>query len=125
MLFAGFEIRERQLSVNRLYVSERVDFVGDVDHVGILEASHNVGDRIRLTNICQKLVAEALAFRCARYQSGDIHKLHRGGNVPLGVDQGGNLALTWVGDGYNAGIGLNRTKRKVLRIDTRLSQCIE
>ena len=47
-------------------IGERINFVGHVNDVGILETTHDMGDGIGFPNIRQKLVAEPFARRGAR-----------------------------------------------------------
>ena len=56
-----FEVGQRQFGIDGLDVGDRIDLVGDVDHVRVLEAAHHVRDRIDLADVGEELVAQALA----------------------------------------------------------------
>ena len=55
----------------------------------VLEAAHDVRDRIDFADVRQELIAEALALRGARDQSCDIDEFHRRGEDLLGMHDGG------------------------------------
>ena len=46
-----------------------------MNHIGILKAAHHMNNGVHLTDIRQKLIAQALTLRRALYQSRNIHKL--------------------------------------------------
>ena len=72
------EVGERELGVDRLDVGHRIDLAGDVHDVRVLEAAHHVRDGVGLADVGEELVAEALAFRGAGHQPGDVDELdHR------------------------------------------------
>ena len=57
-------------------------------HVLILEAAHDLHDRVDLADVRQELVAQALALARAFDQPGDVDELDRGRDDRLGL---GNL----------------------------------
>ena len=87
LLFAALEVGQRQFGIDDLDVCLGVDLVGDMDDVLVLEAAHHVGDGIGLTDIGQELVAQPFALGGAGDQSGDIDKLHGGGDFALRLEQ--------------------------------------
>jgi len=52
------EVGEHQLGLDRLDVGDRVDRVGDVRHIAIVEAAHHMRDPVDLADVPEKLVAE-------------------------------------------------------------------
>jgi len=68
----AIEIGQHQFGLDRLDVGDRIDLALDVGDVAVLEAAHHVRDRIDLADVGEELVAEALAFRGAAHQAGDI-----------------------------------------------------
>ncbi len=58
----GFEIREQQFRLDDVDVASRIDLSGDVRHVLIREAAHEMQDRMRLADVREKLVAEPFAL---------------------------------------------------------------
>ena len=72
---------------------------GDVDDVRVLEAAHDVDERIHLADVAEEFVAEALAVRGAFDQAGDVHELEGRG------DERGDL-----GDLARAAAGAGRAR---------------
>ena len=58
----GLEVGEHELGLDRLDVGDRVERAGDVDDVLVLEAAHDLDDRVHLADVLEELVAEALAL---------------------------------------------------------------
>ena len=71
------EVGEDELGLDRLDVGDRVERAGDVDDVLVLEAAHDLDDRVDLADVLEELVAEALALGGALDQAGDVHELDR------------------------------------------------
>ena len=69
--FDRLEVGKRQLGVNRLDISRRIDGVSYVGYVAVFEAAHDVSDRVGFADVSEKLVAKAFAFRSARDEAGD------------------------------------------------------
>ncbi len=111
--------------MDHLDVGDRVDLSGDMDDVGVLEAAHDVGDRVGLADIREELVAETLALRCARDQSRDVDELHDRGDDLLRLVDRGELFQARVGYFDHADVGLDGAERIVLRGDARLGERVE
>ena len=75
LLFHRGEIGQRELGVDRLDVGDRIDLAGDVHHVLVLEAAHDVRDGVGLADVGEELVAQAFAFGRAGDQPGDVDEL--------------------------------------------------
>lgn len=91
-----------------------------MDHVVIFEAANDINNRIRLANIGQELIAQALAFARACDESRNIDKFNSGRKNALGFHDRGESAQPWVRHFDNTDIGLDGAKRIVFRRDTRL-----
>jgi hypothetical protein len=78
-------VGQRELGVDHLDVGDRIDLVRDVDHVVVLEAAHDVGDRVGLADVGEELVAEALALRGAGDEARDVDELHDRGSTFCGL----------------------------------------
>lgn len=65
-LLNAFEVCEQQFGFDDLCVVNRIDTAVNVHHVGILEASQYVENRIDLADVSEELVAESFAFAGAR-----------------------------------------------------------
>ena len=77
LLLDGREVRERELGVDRLDVGQRIDLARHVDDVVVLEAAHDVRDRVGLADVGEELVAEAFALRRAGDEPRDVDELDR------------------------------------------------
>ncbi len=119
------EIGERELGVDRLDVGDRIDPSGDVHDVVVLEAAHDMRDRIGLADRGQKLVAQSLALRRPGNEPGDIDELHGRGQHLLRVRDRSELGQTRIGNFDDADIGLDRAERVVLGGNARPGQRVE
>ena len=61
-LLDGGQVGQAELGLDHLDVGDRVDLAGDVDHVLVVEAAHDVDDRVGLADVGEELVAQALAL---------------------------------------------------------------
>ena len=61
-----------QFGIDDPDIAERVDITRDMHDVSILETAHDVRNRVGLTNIGKKLIAEPLALRCPGHEPRDI-----------------------------------------------------
>jgi len=75
-----------------------VDLVRHVDDVRILEAAHHVGDGIRLADVREELVAEALALGGAGHQARDVDELDHRRDDLLRLDDGRQAGKARIGD---------------------------
>ena len=93
LLLATLQIGERQLGVNNRRVVGGVRLPRRprrcLDDLLVLEAAHHMGDGVGLPDIGEELVAQPLALGGPGDEAGDVHEFHRGGNLPLGLDEGG------------------------------------
>jgi outer membrane receptor protein involved in Fe transport len=120
-----FQVRQRQLGVDRLDVGDRVDPVADVDHVVVLEAAHHVGDRVDFADVREELVAQALAAGGAGDQAGDVDELDRGRDHLLRLDDFGQRVEPGVRHRHHADVRLDRAEGEVGRGDAGLGQRVE
>ena len=77
---AGHEhlIGEQQLEVDRLGVGDRVDAAVGVRHRLVVEAAHDVRQRVRRAQVAEILAAEpAVARAAAAHEARDVGELHR------------------------------------------------
>ncbi len=123
--FDGLEIREREFGVDHFDVVARRDPVGYVHDVVVDETPYDVRHRIGLADVCEKLIAEAFAFRCARDQTGDVDEFHRCRNDFLWLDDSRYAIEPRVRHRHDAGVRFDRAEREVLGRDRGLRQRIE
>ena len=124
-LLDGLKISQGQLGIDRIDIGDRIDLVGDMDNVGMLEAAHDMRNRVDLTDMREEFVAKALALGSAGNQTGDIDELHRGRDGLLRLDDFRQCAEARIRHRHNADVRINRAERKVRRSNTRLGQRIE
>ena len=120
------EIGERELGVDRLDVG-RPDrpCPPTCTTLSILEAAHDVRDRIGLADVGEELVAEALALRRAGDEPRDVDELDGRGNHLLRLRDRRERGEPRVGHFDDADVRLDRAERIVLRGDARLGQRVE
>ena len=82
-------------------------------------------DGIRLADVGQELVAEALALAGALYKARNVHEFHDGRNGPLGLVHVRQNLQTGVRHGHDADVGVDRAERIVCGLCARLGQRIE
>ena len=97
-----------------------------MDDVAVLEAAHDMGDRVALADVGEKLVAEPLALRRAADEAGDVDEGQPGRDDLLRAGDLGQDVETRVRHRDLADVGLDGAKRIVGRLRRRgLRQRIE
>ncbi len=124
-LFHRLQVGEHQLRVDGVDVAQRVDAAFDVHHVGIVEAPHDVKNRMDVANVRQKLVAQPLARRGAADQAGNVHKLKHRRHDFFGGDMPGDPLKARVGNRHGADVGFLGAKRVALGRHARGRQGVE
>lgn len=84
-----------------------------MDHVGVGEAAHDLGDRVRLADVCEELVAEPFALARAANDAGDVDEANGGGEDPLAAEDLGELVEPGIGKVDDANVRLDRRERVV------------
>ena len=78
------EVGESELGIDDVDVGQWIDAAGYVHDLVVHETAHHVRNRVRLADVRQELVAEALTLGRAGDEPGDVHELDRGRNDLLG-----------------------------------------
>ena len=125
LLLDGGEIGERELGVDRFDVRDRIDLAGDVDDVRVLEAAHDVRDRVGLADVGEELVAEAFAFGGAGDQPRDVDELDDRRHDFLGLHDRRQRVEPRIGHFDDADVRLDRAERIVLGGDAGLGERVE
>ena len=81
-----------------------------MQNIFILKTANHLCNRIGFTNMPEKLVTKALAFRGACNQSGDIDKLHRCWNYFFWLDDIGELLQSRVGNFDHSDVWIDGAK---------------
>ena len=87
-----------------------------MDDVAIGKAAHDVGDRIDLADVAEKLVAEALAAGGAAHQPGDVDEFELGRDDLCRFRQARTDREPLVGHRDPPDIGLDRAERVIRRL---------
>ena len=82
-------------------------------HVGVTEETHDFADGVRLADVREELVAEALPLARSGHQTRDVDELDRGGHdLRRMVDLGQRLQAV-VGHRHDAHVGLDGGERVI------------
>ena len=114
--FEAFEISEHQLGLDRLDIADRVDRALDMDDIVVAEAAHDMGDRIDLADMAEKLVAQPLAAGGAAHQPGDVDEFELGRDDLCRFRQARADREPLVGHRDPPDIGLDRAERVICRL---------
>ena len=120
--FQNLNIGENQLQIDRLDIPERIDTAVHMHHVGVFKAAHHMDNRVHLTDVAQKLVAEPLSLRGSLHQSCDVHKLDHGGRHLFGVIHISQKLQPLVRNGHDSHIRVDGAERIVCRFRSRFGQ---
>ena len=107
------QVRHDELQVDGLDVPQGVHrHVGagvrhHVHDVLIVEAAYHMDDGVRAADILQKLVAKARALGGAFYKARNVHELHHGGSLLLGLIHLSQLVQPLIRHRHHADIGLD------------------
>ena len=84
-------------------------------HVGVTEETHDFADGVRLADVREELVAQALALAGAGHETRDVHELDGGGHDARGMVDVRQRVQARVGHGHHAHVGLDGGERVVGR----------
>ncbi len=93
--------------------------------VRVLEAAHDLGDRVGLADVGEELVAEPLPLARAADDAGDVDERHRGGQDPLAVEDAGEHLEARVGQADDSDVRLDGREGIVRREDLVVGQRVE
>ena len=114
--FDRFQIGQHQFGFNRLGIGHGVNAAFDMGDIAVFKAAQHMGNGVAFADIGQKLVAQALAFRCTPHQPRDVDKGHASRNNLLGPCNCRQFIQPCIGHSHFAHVGFNRAKRKVCRL---------
>ena len=124
-LLHGVEVRQHQLRVDDLDVVQRVHLARHVRDVVVFEATHEMRDCVRLADVREELVAEALALRRALDEARDVDELHDGGHHFFRLHDRGDRIELRVGHRDDADVRIDRAERIVLGRNLRRGERVE
>ena len=117
-----FQVGQDQLVVDGVNVRDGVhglglgDVLHHMDDVVVVKAAHHMHDGVALADVAQELVAQAGTLAGTLHQTGDVHELHDGGGLFVGLPHLGQLVQTLVRHGHDAAVGLDGAERIVGRL---------
>ena len=120
-----FQIREDQFKIDRLDVTQGVHASVHMDDIAVLEAAHNVNDRVHLADIGEELVAQALPLGSAFDKASDIHKLDDSRRDLFGMVHLAEKPDSFIGNRNNAHVRVDRTERIICRFRACLGKCVK
>ena len=82
--------------------------------------SHDVDDRVRLADVGEKAIAQALALMRARDESGDVVEVDGVPHDLRGADRARHLLEALVAHRHDGDVGLDRGERVVGSLGARL-----
>ena len=93
--------------------------------VAVVEAAEHVDDGVRVADVAQELVAQALALRGALDQTRDVHDFDGRGHHALRMVDFGEPHEPLVGHGDHAHVGLDGAEGEVRRLCLRIRKAVE
>ena len=110
-----FNILLSQFTRDDLDVIHRIDPILDVNHVGVLEASHDVRDAIHRFNVRQERVPESRTRARSFHQSRDVDNLQKRLHHALRLVLLDQPIEAFVGDVDARRVGVDGAKREIFR----------
>jgi len=107
------KVGEDQLVVDGFNIGNGVHGLGlghvlhHMDDVVIVKAAHNVHNGVALADMAKELVAKACALTCTLHKTGNVHELHDGGGLFVGLPDLGQLVQPLVRHSHDAGVRLD------------------
>ena len=107
------KVGEDQLVVDGFNIGNGIYSLGlghvlhHMDDVVIVKAAHHVHDGVALADMAKELVAKAGTLTCTLYQTCNVHELHDGGGLFVGLPDLGQLVQPLVRHCHDAGVRLD------------------
>ena len=114
-LLDGLQVGQHQFGGHDLDVPHRVNVPGDVDNVRVLEAAHDMDERVHLADVAEELIAQALAVGGAFHQAGDVHELKGRRDQRADLGDLAELRQARVRHTDDAEVGFDGAERVILR----------
>ena len=114
-LLDGLQVGQHQFGGHDLDVPHRVNVAGDVDNVRVLEAAHDLDERVHFADVAEELVAQALAVGRAFHQAGDVHELKGRRDERADLDDLAELRQARVRHADDAEVGFDGAEGIILR----------
>ena len=108
-----FEVGKDELVVDGVDVGDGVHGLGlghilhHMDDVVIVKAAHHMHDGVTLADVAQELVAQAGTLACTLDQACNVHELHDGRGLLVGLPDLSQLIQPLVRHGHDAAVGLD------------------
>ena len=97
-----------------------IDRAFNVNNVLVFKTAHHLNDRIGFPDVREKLISQALAFRRAANESGDVEKLDRRRHDLLRLHQSRERFQTLVRNRNHTDVRFDRRERIICRQRGRL-----
>ena len=120
------EVGEHQLGGDDLDVARGVDRAADVDDVVVLEAAHDVADRVDLADVGQELVAETLTLATRRRRARRCRRTRsRSARPSCDAASSASRVSRASGTGDDADVRVDGAEREVRRLGAGLGHGVE
>ena len=117
LLLERTHVGQDELGHDGIGIAGRIDELARAAHfthdVGILKVAHDLADGVGLADVCQELVAQALALVGALHQTCDVDELDRSRHDAARVNDVGELLQAAIGHINDTHVGVDRGKRVV------------
>ena len=121
----SLQILDLQLIIDHLHIAHRVHSRVDMSDIIIIETAEHMDDGIRLADISQELIAEALTLRGPLHEPGDVDDLHRSRDHRPGVAELHEASQTIIGHRDHTHIRFNSTEREISRLCLRIAKTVK
>ena len=125
LLVDTLQIRQTQLRIDDIHITDRIDRAFYVRDISILEATDDMRDGIRLTDMREELISQTLALGGARYEAGDIDETSERRRRLLRLEHLRQIIDAMIRDLYDAHIRLDGAERKIRRFCSGFCDGIE
>ena len=115
-LFHGGDIRQNEFRVDDVNVAQRIHGTEFMNDIIIVKAADYLHDGVHFTNVRQKLVAQAGAFRGALDQAGNIHEFNKRGDDFFRTGHVGKNLQAGIRDCYHTHVRVNGAEGIVGRL---------
>ncbi|BAI64405.1 UDP-N-acetylglucosamine enolpyruvyl transferase [Rothia mucilaginosa DY-18] len=121
----SLQVSQNQLSVNGLHIGGGVDLAVHVNDVRVIKRTHHLRDSVRLTNVREELVTQALTLRSALHNTRNINERNSRRQNTLRTKNLSQTVQTRIRQVHHAHVRVNGRERVVSRQHSVAGQSVE
>ena len=121
----SLQVRQNQLSVNGLHIGGGVDLAVHVNDVRVIKRTHHLRDSVRLTNVREELITQALTLRSALHNTRNINERNSRRQNTLRTKNLSQTVQTRIRQVHHAHVRVNSRERVVSRQHSVAGQSVE